>query len=156
MDIIENIKDTITKTGKSAVKKTKDLAGIAKLTAEIEETESLLEDAYADIGKKYCSIHDKDIADEHFSVNIATVNTLQEHIKELKIQRLNLRGKVICEGCSNSVSDEFSYCPHCGQKLPEKLQDDNEDFFEEKDTEIEIVDNATTIADLDEEIDDGL
>ena len=38
MAFIDNAKDIITKTGKTAVKKTKDLAAIAKVTADIEET----------------------------------------------------------------------------------------------------------------------
>ena len=41
MDIIGNIKETISKTGRSAVKKTKDLAGLARINARIEETKTL-------------------------------------------------------------------------------------------------------------------
>ncbi len=158
MDIFDNIKDTLSKTGKSAVKKTKDLAGVAKLTAEIEETKGLLEKAYEDIGKKYCSLYDQNTAEEAFSVNIATVKSLTEHLEELKIKRLNLRGKVVCDGCKNSVSDEFVFCPNCGKKLPEKSEDDDFEFEEDEtgDIEVETVDTAESDADLDEEVDDEL
>lgn len=159
MDIFDNIKDTLSKTGKTAVKKTKDLAGVAKLTAQIEETKGLLENAYAEIGKKYCSLYTKDTAEEAFSVNVATVHSLSDHLDELIEKRLNLRGKVVCDGCKNSVSGEFVFCPHCGKKLPEKPDDDEDCGFntdEETEIEVETINTANEDADLDEEVDDEL
>ena len=109
MAIIDNIKDTISKTGKSAVKKTKDLAGIAKITADIEETKNLLKGVYEEIGKKYCEVYDKDSAGEEFSVNVATVANLSERLESLKAERLALRGKVQCPGCGKSADNDYAF-----------------------------------------------
>ena len=157
MDIIENIKDTISKTGKTAVKKTKDLAGIAKITAEIEETKNLIDEVYQEIGKKYCSLYDKDTAGEEFAVNVATIHSLTEHLEELRNRRLTLRGKVKCEGCGKSVNDEFTFCPHCGARLPEIPEEEDDESIEEADEgdiKVEFVDTSSDFADEDEEIDD--
>lgn len=144
MAIMDDIKGTITKTGKSAVKKTKDLAEIAKLTSEIEETKSLIKGVYVEIGKKYCELFDRETASNEFTIDVATVENLQSQLETLKIKRLALRGKVVCEKCDRAVDDEYSFCSFCGAKLPEKAAEE----------EAEDVPEIPEICDADEEIDD--
>ncbi len=119
MAFIDNVKDTITKTGKTAVKKTKDLAAIAKVSADIEETKSLLKAVYIEIGKKYCELFDKESAAPDFTVNVATAENLTEQLEALRTERLTLRGKVKCTACGKAVDNEYIFCPYCGEKLPE-------------------------------------
>lgn len=147
MAFIDNVKDTISKTGKTAVQKTKDLAAIAKVTADIEETKSLLKAVYVEIGKKYCETRTKDTADADFTVNVATAENLKEQLEALKIERLTLRGKVKCDACGKAVDNEFAFCPFCGAKLPEPPADENVPTVEVEDDVIEV--------DLDEEEKDG-
>lgn len=122
MAIINNIKGTISKTGKAAAKKTKDIAGIAKLTADIEETKSLIKGVYVEIGKKYCEHHTKENADDIFTVDVATVENLTEQLENLKAKRMKLRGKILCEKCGKAVDNEYTFCPFCGEKLPEEAE----------------------------------
>ena len=143
MAFIDNVKDTLAKTGKTAVQKTKDLAAIAKVTADIEETKSLLKAVYIEIGKKYCETHDKETADPDYTVNVATVENLTEQLEALKQERLTLRGKVRCPACSKAVDDAFVYCPFCGEPLPEKAEPAAENPAEDEDDAIDV--------DLDEE-----
>ena len=119
MEFIENVKDTLAKTGKTAVRKTKDLAAIAKVTADIEETKALLKEVYIQIGKKYCETHDKDTSAEELAVDVATSESLKERLEALKTERLTLRGKVKCASCGKAINDGFAFCPFCGEKLPE-------------------------------------
>ena len=144
MAFIDNVKDTITKTGKTAVKKTKDLAAIAKVTADIEETKSLLKAVYIEIGKKYCEMYDKEAAAPEFTVNVATAENLAEQLEALKTERLTLRGKVKCPECEKAVDNGFVYCPYCGAKLPEPPADAAP--AEDADDDIDV--------DIDEEKDD--
>ncbi|MBQ7714641.1 MAG: hypothetical protein IJT70_02100 [Clostridia bacterium] len=123
MAFIDDVKDTLAKTGKTAVRKTKDLAAIAKVTADIEETKSLLKAVYIEIGKKYCETHDKASADEEYVINVATAENLKEQLEALIVERLTLRGKVKCAECGKSVDNAFIYCPFCGKKLPEAPAD---------------------------------
>ena len=120
MAFIDEVKETITKTGKTAVKKTKDLASIAKVTADIEETKSLLKAVYIEIGKKYCETYDKSTAGEEFTINVATAENLKEQLEALRIERLTLRGKISCPDCGKAVDNVYSFCPYCGAKFPEK------------------------------------
>lgn len=140
MDIIENIKDTVYKTGRSAVKKTKDLAGIARLSAQIDETKNLIDDVYTEIGKKYCELYNKDTAAAEFAVSVATVENLTEQLHALKLEKLALKGKVQCTSCKNACADDYLFCPHCGAKLPEPAAEEPaaaEDSFDDEDEEIE-------------------
>ncbi len=124
MAFIDDVKDTLTKTGKTAVKKTKDLAAVAKVTADIEETKSLLKAVYIEIGKKFCETHSKETAGEDFAINVATVENLKEQLEALKAERLTLRGKVKCAECEKAVDNTFAFCPFCGAKLPEPPADE--------------------------------
>lgn len=139
MDIIENIKDTVYKTGRSAVKKTKDLAGLARISAQIDETKSLIDDVYIEIGKKYCEKYSKDTAGEEFAINVATVENLTEQLHALKLEKLSLKGKVQCASCGNACDDEYLFCPHCGNKFPElpTATEEPEAPFDDEDEEIE-------------------
>jgi hypothetical protein len=148
MAFIDDVKDTLTKTGKTAVKKTKDLASIAKVTADIEETKSLLKAVYIEIGKKYCETHDKTTAGEDFAINVATVENLKEQLEALKVERLTLRGKVKCGECGKAVDNVYVYCPFCGAKLPDTPADGTPT------AEDDVEDDDVIEVDLDEEKDD--
>ncbi len=146
MDIISNIKETISKTGKSAVKKTKDLAGLARVSARIDETKELIDDVYREIGKKYCSLYNKDTAGEAFIIDLATVENLAEQLEALEQEKLALKGKIQCEKCGKACDDEYSFCPYCGERFPETPSENNEvvevapeedDIFDDADEEIE-------------------
>ncbi len=117
MDIIENIKGTITETGKKAVKKTKELAEIAKLTSEIEDTKKLINDVFSEMGKKYFELYGNKEIDAEFSVNIATVKNLTERIEALSKERMQLRGMKMCSKCGKGIKDDFEFCPYCGTTL---------------------------------------
>ena len=138
MAFIDNVKDTLTKAGKTTVQKTKDIAAIAKVTADKEETKSLLKAVYVEIGKRYCEGHDKESADPDYTIDVATAENLKEQLEALKAERLALRGKVRCAACGKAVDDEFVFCPFCGEKLPENAPEepaddepkDDDDFVE--------------------------
>ena len=138
MAFIDDVKDTLTKTGKTAVRKTKDLAAIAKVTADIEQTKSLLKAVYIEIGKKYCETHDKDSAGEDFAINVATVENLREQLEALRIERLTLRGKISCPECGKAVDNVYSFCPFCGAKFPEKEEPKEEEPAEDDVTDVEL------------------
>lgn len=126
MAFIDDVKDTLTKTGKTAVKKTKDLAAIAKVTADIEETKSLLKAVYIEIGKKYCEMYTKSTAQEEFAINVATSENLKEQLEALRVERLTLRGKVRCPACGKAVDNTYTFCPYCGTKFPEPPEEGDE------------------------------
>ena len=141
MAFIDDVKETLAKAGKTTVQKTKDFAAIAKVTADIEETKSLLKAVYIEIGKKYCETHDKETADADYTVNVATAENLAEQLETLKAERLALRGKVKCPECEKAVANEFVFCPFCGAKLPDapapEEPADEDDIFEDDFTEDE-------------------
>ena len=140
MAFIDDVKDTLTKTGKTAVRKTKDLAAIAKVTADIEQTKSLLKAVYIEIGKKYCETYNKESAGEDFAINVATVENLREQLEALKVERLTLRGKIGCPECGKAVDNTYSFCPFCGAKFPEKPEEAPEDNDDNDDDDVIEVD----------------
>ena len=135
MAFIDDVKETLAKAGKTTVQKTKDFAAIAKVSADIEETKSLLKAVYIEIGKKYCETHDKESAEADYAINVATAENLKEQLEALKAERLALRGKVKCTKCDKAVDNGYVFCPYCGAKLPEapeaeEVADDDDDVIE--------------------------
>ena len=137
MAFIDDVKETLAKAGKTTVQKTKDFAAIAKVTADIEETKSLLKAVYIEIGKKYCETHTKETADADYTVNVATAENLTEQLEALKTERLTLRGKVRCPECDKAVDNGFVFCPYCGAKLPEHSADEPEVEFDDVDVDLD-------------------
>ncbi|MBE6563365.1 MAG: hypothetical protein E7660_06475 [Ruminococcaceae bacterium] len=146
MDIIGNIKETISKTGRSAVKKTKDLAGLARINARIEETKELIEGVYAQIGRKYYDLYSKGGASEEFAIDIATIENLTEQLEAFEQEKLVLKGKIRCAECGKTGDDGYTFCPFCGAKFPETPAPEEavvtepvveDEDFEDADEEIE-------------------
>ena len=140
MATIENIKGTIAKASKTAVKKTKDIAGMAKLTTEIEETRKLIREVHIEIGKKYCELYDENTAEADFAVSVATVQNLTERLEALRKERLALRGLKMCDNCKKGSKEAFEFCPYCGTKFPEKAEEDVTEGDPE--TDVDLTDDA--------------
>ncbi|MEA4973411.1 MAG: hypothetical protein VB119_09585 [Candidatus Metalachnospira sp.] len=90
MGLFDNVAKKVGTVAGEAGSKAKDLAGLAKLSAEVGSKERDIEKAYNAIGKSiyenYKDIAPDDIKDVISAIDslFAEIETLQEQIKELK------------------------------------------------------------------------
>ncbi len=112
--IKKNFKDVTDKT----VKKTNELTAIAKLNVAIKSEEAKLSDCYKSIGRLFYSA-ERDSVDntEEIATYIMQADKIKANIAGYQKELAILRNVVICEGCSNEISNEAIFCPICGLKV---------------------------------------
>ena len=128
MSFFEEFKRNATDVANKAVKKTGELTHIAKLGINVKTNEAKLSSVFEEIGYMFYEAqstgadHTSDIASL-----IMKADKIKADIENTKKEIAKLKKVVICAGCGNEVSEEASFCPHCGAKIekpePETCED---------------------------------
>lgn len=112
--IKKNFKDVTDKT----VKKTGELTAIAKLNLAIKTEESKLSDCYKAIGRLFYTAERDNLDNtEEIATYIMQADKIKDTIAGYQKNLAVLRNVVICEGCSNEISNDAIFCPICGLKV---------------------------------------
>lgn len=129
MSFFEEFKRNATDVANKAVKKTGELTNIARLGINVKTNEAKLSSVFEEIGYMFYEAqstgadHTSDIASL-----IMKADKIKADIENTKKEIAKLKKVVICTGCGNEVSEEASFCPHCGAKIeksePETCEDD--------------------------------
>ena len=128
--IKKNFKDVTDKT----VRKTGELTTIAKLNLAIKSEESKLSTCYKAIGRLFYTAERDNLDNtEEIATYIMQADKIKASITEYQKELAILRNVVICEGCSNEISNECIFCPICGLKVakPAPAEDIVEEAVEE-------------------------
>jgi rubrerythrin len=115
MAFLDKLGETLVSAGKDVSQKAKDLSGSAKLTMDIRAKEDQLEGLYKELGKKYYEAHSEE-SDEQ----IVQIKELLAVIEDMKKERLDLKGAMVCPRCGKEISAGDSYCKACGMKLEDE------------------------------------
>lgn len=129
MSFFEEFKRNATDVANKAVKKTGELTNIARLCINVKSNEAKLSSVFEEIGYMFYEAqstgadHTSDIASL-----IMKADKIKADIENIKKEIAKLKKVVICTSCGNEVSEEASFCPHCGAKIekpePETCEDD--------------------------------
>ena len=118
MAFFDDLSKKLSQVGQSAVRKTKEVADIAKYTASIAEEERNITKLYAQIGQAYVQLHTED-APEDMKELIQQIWNAQEKIQEYRAQLRQLKGVELCPNCEAEVDKDAQFCGKCGTKMPE-------------------------------------
>ena len=103
MALFDQLGKKLAQTGQSAVKKTKDMAEVAKINSMISDEEKSINNNYYQIGKLYVSMHGNDCEDD-FKGMLESIRQSEKKIVEYKEQVQLIKGVVRCEKCGGEVS----------------------------------------------------
>ena len=130
MSFFEEFKRNATDVANKAVKKTGELTNIARLCINVKSNEAKLSSVFEEIGYMFYEAqstgadHTSDIAS--LIMKADKIKADIENIKKEIAKRIKV---VICTSCGNEISEEASFCPHCGAKIekpePETCEDDS-------------------------------
>ncbi len=120
-DITKKITEKAKKLGKDTAEEVQKLNRIRQLNGKVSDAKKQIEGVYSEIGKKFYELH-KDYIPEGFEELINTINEKTAEIEQLKEQLRQVKGVVLCPGCSMEVSGDERFCPNCGFKLPEVVE----------------------------------
>lgn len=116
MAFFDNVSKKLTEVSQTAVQKTKNMADVAKLNAQVSDEEKKINEAYLQIGKMYVANHAEDFADEfkpYFELIHASEAKIEASQKELK----ELRGVEKCSCCGAEVESGSLFCSACGAEM---------------------------------------
>ncbi len=112
--IKKNFKDVTDKT----VKKTGELTAIAKLNMAVKSEEGKLSECYKAIGRLFYTAERDNLDNtEEIATYIMQADKIKAAIADYQKELAILRNVVICEGCSNEISNDAIFCPICGLKV---------------------------------------
>lgn len=117
MAFFDDLGRKLTSVSQSAVQKTKDVADIAKINAEISELERTANNLYYQIGKLYVAKHAADYESD-FSGMIGSVIESERKIAECRQKIQDIKGVVRCEKCGADIPAGAAFCSFCGAPTP--------------------------------------
>lgn len=126
MAFLDDLGKKISKTGQSALQKTKDMAEVAKYNSMISDEEKNINNNYYQIGKLYISLHSSDV-EEEFKGMIASVRNSESKIADYREQIKLIKGVVRCENCGSEVSINSAFCNSCGAPMPKRVPEETID-----------------------------
>ncbi len=126
MAFLDDLGKKISKTGQSAIQKTKDMAEVAKYNSMISDEEKSINNNYYQIGKLYISLHSTD-SEEEFKGMIDSIRNSESKIVEYREQIKLIKGVVRCEKCGSEVSINSAFCNSCGAPMPKRVPEETID-----------------------------
>ncbi len=117
MDFFNMITENANKLANKIYKNSTKLVEATKLSLELSDTESNLNSAYCELGKKYYQQikDDKDICE--FEENINIITELTEKVNEITQKIDDIKQKKRCACCGNVINASDAYCKSCGCKI---------------------------------------
>lgn len=113
----ENIKTAVKKAGRTVSDKAREVTQSAKLSAEINGAKANMENAFADLGKKYYSISGSN-PDPELAELCSKIDGFKKAIAEKELELKKVKGERICHECGKTVTDKTAaFCPFCGMKM---------------------------------------
>ena len=141
MEFFDKLGKKASEAYKITADKTGKIAKETKLKLKISQLRTQVSDVYEEIGKKVYEKHiredgeAKEDIEEKLEELCTKIDVLSDEIEDLLQQCLELRDKKQCKNCYVEMDKEYRYCPNCGAKQDDKInQEDeyqNESLFEE-------------------------
>ncbi|MDO5793058.1 MAG: hypothetical protein Q4Q00_02550 [Turicibacter sp.] len=117
----EGLGKKVTQTGQGAMKKTKEMAEIAKINSQISDEEKKLKKLYMKLGQLYYEMH-KDSPDAVFMDICQGIGGCLQTINRYEIMVEELKGIKRCRKCKTEMPSDSTYCPKCGSKLDDERE----------------------------------
>ena len=139
MNFFDDLKEELSREGKKAATKAKNMFAISKLNSSIEEQEKKLGQVYQQIGKKYVELYGEKQESEfaemltmvqecnlkmtEYKKEIEAIKSTEMSLEEEKDAHILLEErKRVCKNCNTELSPNALYCPECGTKVEEQNQ----------------------------------
>jgi len=116
MAILDDIKDTLTKTTKNAVNKGKKLSDTTKLKSQKNSVKKELNEIYLELGKAYYEQYKNSPSDED-QEKFEKIAAAEEKIADLDAQIRAIKGITVCPACGEENAAGKKFCGGCGAPL---------------------------------------
>lgn len=143
-------KDSAEKIAKKVAQRTSNVINQTKLTFAVNEAQSKIKDAYADIGKMMYEKHlDGVETEELFTDLFEQIDKLMDEVSMLNDKIAELKNSLKCPECGAYNSVEAEYCSKCGAQI--KSDEETEEITLDVDEAFEAADTIDA-AEVDEDV----
>lgn len=121
-ELTQKFTSKVKQLGKDTAEEVQKLNKIRQLNGKANDAKKQIENIYSEIGKKFYELH-KDSVPEGFEELVQTISDKLVEIEQLKEQVREVKGVVLCPSCNTEVSTDERFCPNCGGKMPEPVEE---------------------------------
>lgn len=114
--IFDGIGKKISQTGQDAIRKTKDMAEVARLNSYISDEEEHVHTYLYEIGKSYYE-DNRENSSCMYQEQVKRVTSSLARIEELNNEIRKIKNIQICGKCGAQLSAESTFCSSCGAKM---------------------------------------
>lgn len=107
----ENLGATLGNGARNVVDKTKDVAGVASIKAQISTAQAGLGKLYKELGKAYFEEHSDS---NEYEPLMEPIRDALKKITELEEKLADAQGTTKCPSCGAQVPKDSQFCPTCG------------------------------------------
>lgn len=128
--------DDVINTGKNVVStagtKGKDAVSFSKLKIRVSQLNGEVKSKFEKLGELiYEMAKSGEKNNEAFDEMVSEIDAIYDELADIDKQVDELRNVVTCTKCGAKTSKENSFCPKCGEKLPEKPVEETEETNED-------------------------
>lgn len=124
MAFLDDIDRKLTLWGHGAIKKTKEVTDIAKLTGTIKSLENQKQECFAELGKFFYEYQKTNpVNDKEVTEILSKIQELSNQIYQYQEELKRRRGTVVCPNCNAEISRDSLFCSVCGAKVNENHSD---------------------------------
>lgn len=120
-DFTQKFTKKVKQLSKDTAEEVQRLNKVRQLNGKVNDAKKQIENIYSQIGKQFYELY-KDSAPEGFEEFIRTINDKTVEIGQLMEQVREAKGVVLCPSCNTEVSGDERFCPNCGSRLPESVE----------------------------------
>ena len=137
MEFFNKLEEMATETYKYTTEKTSKFAKETKLKMKINNNKTCINNLYEKIGKK---IYQKHVREENINIkediaeDCSKIDELATEIENCRMELLNLKERKQCPNCYKEINIEYEYCPNCGAKQEETMENKNSKNVNQKES----------------------
>lgn len=118
MAFLDDIDRKLTLWGHGAIKKTKEVTDIAKLTGMIKSLENQKQEYFAELGKIFYEYQKTTpVNDREVMAILSKIQELSNQIHQYQEELQRRRGTVVCPNCNAEIPKDSLFCNVCGAKV---------------------------------------
>lgn len=118
MEFMENVKNVVTDTAQTVVKKTGELLEASKIKYSIFDLKSDIKKLYAQIGEMYYQNKKSGEQDENSMQELCDlIDAKYAQIDALNAKLEDVKNQAKCPACGRICDAELNYCPFCGAEM---------------------------------------
>ena len=129
MSIFDEVKRSISSTGKQVAKRTKEISDAVSIRSQINEEKENIAKLYATVGKKVFQ-NATEADEEKFFMEFTSIRSSLERKRELEERLTGMDGCIYCSECGARIDKNSKFCNKCGTRVDKNKLAANEAMAE--------------------------